>query len=69
MAIYQFGDERPVVSESAWVADSAQVMGRVTLADGASIWYGAVLRGPFTLAARKAAAFTDIELAWLESGA
>ena len=45
MAIYQFGDERPVVSESAWVADSAQVMGRVTLADGASIWYGAVLRG------------------------
>ena len=45
VAIYQFGDERPVVSESAWVAESAQVMGRVTLADGASIWYGAVLRG------------------------
>ena len=45
MAIYQFGDERPEVSATAWVADSAQVMGRVTLEDGASIWYGSVLRG------------------------
>jgi carbonic anhydrase/acetyltransferase-like protein (isoleucine patch superfamily) len=45
LAIYQFGDDRPEVSVSAWVADSAQVMGRVTLADGASIWYGSVLRG------------------------
>jgi len=45
VAIYQFGDERPEVSATAWVADSAQVMGRVTLEDGASIWYGSVLRG------------------------
>lgn len=45
MAIYQFGDDRPEVSASAWVAESAQVMGRVSLADGASVWYGAVLRG------------------------
>ena len=27
------------------------------------------LRGPFNLAARKAAGFTDAELAWLEGGA
>ena len=45
MAIYQFGDFLPEVSPSAWVAESAQVMGRVALAEGASVWYGAVLRG------------------------
>ncbi len=45
MAIYQLEDEAPDVHPSAWVADSAQVMGRVTLAENASVWYGAVLRG------------------------
>ena len=45
MAIYQLGDDVPEVSASAWVAESAQVMGRVSLAEGASVWYGAVLRG------------------------
>ncbi|MBI5258379.1 MAG: gamma carbonic anhydrase family protein [Burkholderiales bacterium] len=44
MAIYQLGDEVPRISASAWVAESAQVIGRVTLADDASVWYGAVLR-------------------------
>ena len=45
MAIYQLEDEVPDVHPSAWVAGSAQVMGRVTLAENASVWYGAVLRG------------------------
>jgi carbonic anhydrase/acetyltransferase-like protein (isoleucine patch superfamily) len=45
LAIYQFADHRPEINPSAWVAESAQVMGRVALADGASVWYGAVLRG------------------------
>ena len=45
MAIYQLEDEAPDVHPSAWVAGSAQVMGRVTLAENASVWYGAVLRG------------------------
>ncbi len=45
MAIYQFGDDLPQIASSAWVADSAQVIGRVTLEDRASIWYGCVLRG------------------------
>jgi carbonic anhydrase/acetyltransferase-like protein (isoleucine patch superfamily) len=30
---------------SAWVADSAQVMGNVTLAADTSIWFGTVVRG------------------------
>ena len=45
MAVYQLEDEVPEVHASAWVADSASVIGRVSLAEGVSIWYGAVLRG------------------------
>ncbi len=55
MAIYQLGDDVPRIAPGAWVADSAQVIGRVVLAEGASVWYGAVLRGDndwITLGAR-----------------
>jgi carbonic anhydrase/acetyltransferase-like protein (isoleucine patch superfamily) len=45
MAIYQLGDDAPDIHPSAWVAESAEVIGRVTLGEGASVWYGAVLRG------------------------
>ena len=45
MAIYALDGAAPTIAESAWVADSAQVMGRVILAENASVWYGAVLRG------------------------
>lgn len=45
MALYQLEDDIPLVASSAWVADSAQVIGRVELAEDASVWFGAVLRG------------------------
>ncbi|MEO8155891.1 MAG: gamma carbonic anhydrase family protein [Rhizobacter sp.] len=45
MALYQLGDDAPDMAESAWVADSAQVMGAVTLGENASVWFGAILRG------------------------
>ena len=45
MAIFQLGDDAPLIHPSAWVAESAQVIGRITLERGASVWYGAVLRG------------------------
>ncbi len=45
MAIYALGDVSPRIAESAWVADSAQVMGNVELGQDVSIWFGAVLRG------------------------
>jgi carbonic anhydrase/acetyltransferase-like protein (isoleucine patch superfamily) len=45
LALYELEDDRPEVAPTAWVADSAQVMGRVRLAEDASVWYGAVLRG------------------------
>ncbi len=55
MAIYQIGDDTPELASTAWVADSAQVIGRVRMGEGSSVWYGAVLRGDndwITLGAR-----------------
>ena len=45
MAIYEFEGVAPRIADSAWVADSAQVMGDVALADDANIWFGVVIRG------------------------
>ncbi len=36
---------QPDLSAAAFVAPTATVLGQVTLAEGCSIWYGAVLRG------------------------
>jgi len=35
----------PDIDPDSWVAPTADVIGRVRLAQGASIWFGAVLRG------------------------
>jgi carbonic anhydrase/acetyltransferase-like protein (isoleucine patch superfamily) len=45
MAIYKLGEHAPVIHPTAWVAPEATVIGKVTLAEGASVWPGAVLRG------------------------
>jgi carbonic anhydrase/acetyltransferase-like protein (isoleucine patch superfamily) len=45
MAIYRLDDHTPKLADSAWVADSAEVIGHVELGDNASIWFGAILRG------------------------
>jgi carbonic anhydrase/acetyltransferase-like protein (isoleucine patch superfamily) len=45
MALYQLDAHRPRLARGAWVADSAQVIGNVELAEDASIWFGAILRG------------------------
>ena len=45
MAVYELDGMAPEVAESAWIADSAQVMGGVTLGAQASIWFGATVRG------------------------
>jgi len=39
------GDREPKVDEDAFVAPTSTVIGDVTLEAGASVWYGAVLRG------------------------
>ena len=54
MALYELDGIAPRVAESAWVAESAEVMGTVALGEDASIWFGAVLRGdndPITIGA------------------
>ena len=45
MAIYELDGVRPRIAESAWIADSAQVMGNVELEEGVSVWFGALIRG------------------------
>ena len=45
MAIYELDSVAPRLAVTAWVADSAQVMGNVELAEDTSIWFGAVVRG------------------------
>jgi carbonic anhydrase/acetyltransferase-like protein (isoleucine patch superfamily) len=45
MAIFQLGERIPRIAASAWVAESARVIGDVTLGDDAAVWYGAVIRG------------------------
>lgn len=45
MTIYQLGEHAPEIDASAYVADSATVIGKVTLHAGASVWFGASIRG------------------------
>ena len=45
MAIYQLDGIQPTVHPSAWVAESASVIGQVHLAENASVWFGVVIRG------------------------
>ena len=45
MAIYELDGTAPQLAASAWVAENAQVMGSVTLAEDSSVWFGVTLRG------------------------
>ena len=45
MAIYQLGADAPQIDATAWVAESANVIGKVTLRANATIWYGVTIRG------------------------
>ena len=45
MALYQLDEHVPRLAAGAWVADSAQVIGNVELAEDANVWFGAILRG------------------------
>jgi carbonic anhydrase/acetyltransferase-like protein (isoleucine patch superfamily) len=45
MTIYQLGEDAPEIAPSAFVADGATLIGKVTLQANSSVWYGATLRG------------------------
>ena len=42
---YRLGDARVEAHPDSWIAPGASVIGRVRLDAGASVWFGAVLRG------------------------
>jgi carbonic anhydrase/acetyltransferase-like protein (isoleucine patch superfamily) len=55
MAVYELHGIRPRLGSGVFVADTAAVIGDVWLGDGASVWFGAVLRGdcyPIRIGAR-----------------
>ncbi|MGB3556660.1 MAG: gamma carbonic anhydrase family protein [Jannaschia sp.] len=43
--IYALDDVAPELGADVWIAPDANVIGAVTLEDGANIWFGATLRG------------------------
>jgi carbonic anhydrase/acetyltransferase-like protein (isoleucine patch superfamily) len=47
MTIFRLADKAPVLpgADDYWIAPNATVIGDVRLARGASVWFGAVLRG------------------------
>lgn len=42
--IYNFEDKRPEISESAFIAESADVIGEVFIGEQCGIWFGTVIR-------------------------
>ena len=45
MTIYQLGADAPQIDASAFIADSATLIGKVTIAANASVWYDVTIRG------------------------
>ena len=44
MSVYALNEWIPQIAPSAWVADNATVVGRISLGEDVSIWYGVVAR-------------------------
>jgi carbonic anhydrase/acetyltransferase-like protein (isoleucine patch superfamily) len=52
--ILSYKDKHPQISTEAFIAPTATIIGDVTIAPGASVWYGSVVRGdlaPITIGA------------------
>ncbi|WP_204114251.1 gamma carbonic anhydrase family protein [Shimia biformata] len=45
MPIYQLDGVSPTIADDTWIAPDANVIGNVTLEDGASVWFGCTIRG------------------------
>jgi carbonic anhydrase/acetyltransferase-like protein (isoleucine patch superfamily) len=60
MPLFAFEGKEPVISPAAWIAPTATLIGDVRVEDGASIWYGAILRADFgTIVVRRGANVQD----------
>lgn len=45
MPIYQLGEHQPQIADSAYITDSANLIGKVIIGEQASVWFGTTLRG------------------------
>lgn len=45
MTLYALGDAVPQIDDDSWIAPDANVIGRVILRAGVSVWFGSTLRG------------------------
>jgi carbonic anhydrase/acetyltransferase-like protein (isoleucine patch superfamily) len=45
MFLFEYEGTSPTIADDAFVAATATIIGDVTIESGASVWYGAVLRG------------------------
>lgn len=45
MPVYKLGERAPRIAEDSWIAPDANVIGAVDIRAGASVWFGATLRG------------------------
>ncbi len=45
MSLHPFGSHVPQVADDAFIAPGAQIIGRVTIGAGSSVWFNCVLRG------------------------
>ncbi len=45
MNLFEYEGTRPTIADDAFIAPTATLIGDVTIESGASVWYGAVLRG------------------------
>ena len=65
---YRLGDARVEAHSESWIAPTAAVIGKVRLDKGASVWFGAVLRGDnerITVGARTNTASSLVFLAFV----
>jgi len=55
MSLYAYEGKIPTIGKNCYIAPTAVLIGDVTIADGASVWFGCVLRGdvaPIVVGAR-----------------
>ena len=45
MTLYSLDGVAPEIAEDSWIAPDANIIGKIVVEEGASVWFGATLRG------------------------
>ena len=45
MTLYSLDGVSPQISDDSWIAPDASIIGKIVIQEGASVWFGATLRG------------------------